>query len=259
MSYGSMMSVMRSRDDGSRDVTRRYGRGDDQRMDGRTGERMERMGGYAGGYDGGYAGESTGGAEMAFRDRTGRRHYDNRRFAPMRSEQDDEPMNKIGFMREEEMARRDRREPSGQTWRDSAQVMRGREVGHGSVYEGEKGGWVVQGQFGGQHRERGMRPMDEAMAVEWTKRMKNEDGPPGAHWKMEQIEQLVQQRHELQEYDLPELFAVMNMVYSDYSKVAKKFNVNNMDFYICLAKAWLDDPDAPEDKTAKYYQYVVNG
>jgi len=49
------------------------------------------------------------------------------------------------------------------------------------------------------------------------------------------------------------------MMYSDYSKPAKKFGVNTMDFYVCMAKAWLDDPDAPAGKTARYYECVVNG
>ena len=52
--------------------------------------------------------------------------------------------------------------------------------------------------------------------------------------------------------------AVLNMIYSDYVKVAKKFNVgSNIDFYVDMAKAFLDDKDAGPDKLTKYYQYVV--
>ena len=39
--------------------------------------------------------------------------------------------------------------------------------------------------------------------------------------------------------------------------VAKKHGVNKMDFYADLAKAWLEDEDAVEDKAGKYFQYIV--
>ena len=73
------------------------------------------------------------------------------------------------------------------------------------------------------------------------------------------MRQLHQQKKELQEYELPEVFAVMNMMYSDYCKVAKKFNINNVDFYVGMTAAWLDDQDtaAGEAKTARYYECVV--
>ena len=60
------------------------------------------------------------------------------------------------------------------------------------------------------------------------------------------------------ECDPAEFWAALNMIYSDYVKVAKKFNVgSNIDFYVDMAKAFLDDKDAGPDKLAKYYQYVV--
>ena len=54
-----------------------------------------------------------------------------------------------------------------------------------------------------------------------------------------------------------EWYALLNSLYSDYSAVAKKMNVNTLDFYVCMAKAFLDDPDAVEDKLSAYYEYVV--
>ena len=48
------------------------------------------------------------------------------------------------------------------------------------------------------------------------------------------------------------------MIYSDYVKVAKKFGVGDkIDFYVDMAKAFLDDKDAGPDKLAKYYKYIV--
>ena len=60
------------------------------------------------------------------------------------------------------------------------------------------------------------------------------------------------------ECDPAEFWAALNLIYSDYVKVAKKFNVgSNIDFYVDMAKAFLDDKDAGPDKLAKYFQYVV--
>lgn len=101
--------------------------------------------------------------------------------------------------------------------------------------------------------------MDEQTAEQWTRNMKNADKTEGPHWPIEKIERLVQQRPELQEYELPEVFAVINMMYSDYCDVAKRLNVNSMDFYVHMTKAWLDDEDvrSGKDKTLNYYKYVV--
>ena len=54
-----------------------------------------------------------------------------------------------------------------------------------------------------------------------------------------------------------QFFAVLNAVYSDYYAVAKKHGVNKMDFYADIAKAWLNDSDAVEDKAARYFEFVV--
>ncbi len=84
----------------------------------------------------------------------------------------------------------------------------------------------------------------------------SEDGTKGPHWSFEQAKQVMAQRGI--ECDPAEFWAALNMIYSDYVKVAKKFNVgSNIDFYVDMAKAFLDDKDAGPDKLAKYYQYVV--
>lgn len=70
----------------------------------------------------------------------------------------------------------------------------------------------------------------EKIADEWTKSMKNEDGSKGPHWSKEQTR------------------AVM---------VQHGIVCDPLEFYAQLAKAWLDDKDAVEDKAAAYYAYVV--
>lgn len=99
-------------------------------------------------------------------------------------------------------------------------------------------------------------PFTHKMALEWTAGMKNSDGSKGPHWTMEQVRHVMEQ-NDIQ-FDLPQFFAVMNAVYSDYCAVAKKHGIGNkIDFYVDLAKAWLEDADAVEDKAARYFEYIV--
>ena len=39
-----------------------------------------------------------------------------------------------------------------------------------------------------------------------------------------------------------------------YCGVAKKLNINNVDFYVYMAQAFLDDKDAGEEKLSRYYK-----
>jgi hypothetical protein len=57
--------------------------------------------------------------------------------------------------------------------------------------------------------------------------------------------------------DPVEFWVAMNAMYSDYFNVAKKMNVNNVDFYTHMAKAFIDDKDAGEGKLMRYYEAVV--
>jgi len=100
-----------------------------------------------------------------------------------------------------------------------------------------------------------MEKMDEHTAKTWTAEMENEDGTTGPHWTMEQTKQIATQKGVT--CDPVEFWVAMNMVFSDYYSVAKKLNVNNTDFYVEMAKAFLDDKDAQPDKLARYYEYVV--
>ena len=85
--------------------------------------------------------------------------------------------------------------------------------------------------------------------------MQNEDGSKGPHWSMDQVEQIMRQKNI--QCDPAEFFAAVNAMFSDYSEVAQKHGVNKQDFYIDMAKAFLEDKDAVKDKAAAYYMYVV--
>lgn len=256
----------------------------DMRGEGRRGDytRAEYGGNVRAEYDGGMRGNYgayNGGYEIEiedrFRDRRGREHYDNGRYAPMsnympghdggeienrrgqrrgrdgrfraeggnemRSAYDDDDedyrMNTIGF------GNRDYPEPVWQTG--------GARIDNGGSREMDRRSGMKE--HGGAYAE-DMKLTPE-LAKEWTAHMKNGDGTTGAHWTMEQVKQLMQQRGI--NADPAEFFAIFNSAYSDYYPVAKKHNVNNVDFYIDIAKAWLDDKDAVPDKAAAYYEYVV--
>ncbi|MDD6142526.1 MAG: hypothetical protein PUD16_03380 [bacterium] len=45
--------------------------------------------------------------------------------------------------------------------------------------------------------------------------------------------------------------------YMDDGMILKKFGLTDPMVFACLAKAWLEDADAVEDKTAKYYKCIV--
>lgn len=245
-----------------------YDRGRERNDNGRYATMREESGGYI---------------ESRFRDRDGREHYDNGRFAPMRNSYDGgaydnygtemhypmtpyvppiyqdrggrrdsyrrdsgqniSPMNKIGFAVEGEM---DRLPEMDHNYRQMQEYKRMNEMQYGKT--GERMAGYSQGS--------GYIPFTREIAEEWTSDMENEDGTRGPHWTMEQTKQVQAQRGI--ECDPLEFWTAMNMIYSDYCKAAKKANANTIDFYADMAKAFLDDKDAPEDKLARYYYYIAD-
>ena len=104
------------------------------------------------------------------------------------------------------------------------------------------------------HKENGRR-MDLETAKNWVRGMKNSDGSSGGHWTYEQTYQMMKQRNI--DCDPVEFYAVMNMLWSDYGKVAEKHNVSNLEYWSEMAKAFLMDKDAGEGKTMAYYECVA--
>lgn len=100
------------------------------------------------------------------------------------------------------------------------------------------------------------KPLTREKAEEWVDQMKGENGRDGETWSFDEIEELAE-KHNIPEQKMIDFYAVMNMLASDYYKVAEKFDVLEDEFFICMAKAFMGDKDAVKDKTAAYYQYVV--
>ena len=207
--------------------------------------------------------------ESRFRDRRGREHYDNGRYAPMRGAYsndlddtysgypiyptvppiytgydrsgdthdypDGRPAMRIGFITPEE-------DHSRYGSRVDVPRMHEDEYRRSEMSKG----WAEAME---------PEPMTKDTAMEWVKRMKNEDGTTGPHWTMEQTRQVMDQ-YNIQ-CDEIEFFVAMNMMYSDYCKVAKKHNCSTIEFYTGMAKAFLDDKDAYPEKLVRYYECIV--
>lgn len=92
-------------------------------------------------------------------------------------------------------------------------------------------------------------------AHEWVQHMEHEDGTKGEHWTCEQTTQVM--RNKGYEFEPAEWYAIMNAMHADYFKIAKMFGVDNIDFYAAMAKAWLCDEDAVEDKARQYWEHVA--
>ncbi len=56
--------------------------------------------------------------------------------------------------------------------------------------------------------------------------------------------------------DAIEFWVAINLLYSDYCKAIQKTPANTLDFYVDLARAFLDDEDAVPDKLAAYYHHI---
>jgi len=222
--------------------------------------------------------------DARFRDRTGRDHYDNGRFAPIRSEYQSggyEPP-RMGGDDEEEYRRKwtiieNRNAPMRAQGDWPAPQYRGEmnDDGMRRIYGfgGMDGGRSAQANYRGPSREDEMGwrrgsaekghgysemtpPMNREMAEEWMQGLKNEDGSHGPHWSMEQVKSIMQQRG--LQGDPLRVWVAMNAEYSDMVGVYRKYGMDRPEVYLDAAMArWINDKDAVEDKEAAYYTYVV--
>lgn len=97
----------------------------------------------------------------------------------------------------------------------------------------------------------------------WKQKMQNADGTKGEHYDMQQIMHAVEKLGiKMSNFDEKDLCLAVNMMYSDYCKVIKKYVPAEKELmvYVELAKAFLDDADGPkpEEKLALYYYCIVD-
>lgn len=103
-------------------------------------------------------------------------------------------------------------------------------------------------------------PLTREEAIEWVENMKNEDPklPEGPKWSPQDAKQYAQRMGYPTDGDeFWEMYAVMNAMYSDYGEVLKKYGLTDPSVYASLAKAFLDDKDACDNKAAVYYRCIV--
>lgn len=97
---------------------------------------------------------------------------------------------------------------------------------------------------------------------EWKRMLRNADGTAGEHFEMEQLVRAGENIGvKFRDYSEKEFCITANMLYSDYCEAVKGIVPQEKEllFFARLAKAWLEDEDAPDpkEKLALYYYCIV--
>lgn len=262
--YALMSGGMRSNNGGMRSESggnREYGGGMQNQMRGgyANGMRTEnrgREGGARSEYRSGYenANRENDPMESRFRDDRGREHYDNGKYAPMRSAYEDDDFSRSGEYYGE-MYNDDESRRSWEIIENRSNMGRPMSM-HQEERSSENPNVIGFSTAKSSMHRNAASPMNKEMADEWMAGIVNEDGTKGAHWSMSDVKRLMQQRGI--EGDPVKVWVAMNAEYSDRQKVNKKYGVDRPDFYLDSALAyWLNDADAVKDKLSTYYTYVV--
>lgn len=128
-----------------------------------------------------------------------------------------------------------------------------------AMYKAGKPEYHVGGTF---EMKSGEKPQKLTMekAKEWVESMENEDDekPEGEIFPMEKTKEMAKKiGYHCEGQKCIDFYAIVNAMYSDYCKVAEKFDVDEPEFYACMAKAFLEDADAVRNKAAAYYHYIA--
>lgn len=210
----------------------------DMRMGGYESRYEPRQGGYGMNYPR-YENEP----EDRFRDRRGREHYDNGRFAPMRNAMDEPDMRHYPPVYDQ---------PEDRYYEPNSALPR---MGFDMTEQHDQPKIWKSGMAKSNPMHDRYEDLTEEKANRWLNQMQNEDGSKGPHWTLDQVKQVVKQK--MLPYDDISLWLALNLVWSDFYPAAKKFNVNNTEFYIEMAKSFLDDKDAKPNKLENYFECVV--
>lgn len=93
-------------------------------------------------------------------------------------------------------------------------------------------------------------------AKSWTRNMENADGSKGPHWSLEQAKQMMAQRK--LSLNPSEFWVAINLMYGEFSPVVKKHGLGgSLDFYVDMAKAFLDDKNSKPNKLIQYYEHIA--
>lgn len=118
---------------------------------------------------------------------------------------------------------------------------------HGASHEGETHMGMAEGDDEHLAREK---------AEKWVKGMQGADGKRGGRWTYEEIERYAP-NFGIQREEIVDFYAVLNALYTDYGKVAKKYGFDRMEVWAELAKAFMHDSDAEPGKVKTYYECIA--
>lgn len=77
--------------------------------------------------------------------------------------------------------------------------------------------------------------------------------PRGQQWSMSDVQRMIDKK--MIQGNPVYYYMVLNMVYNDYYETAARFGLqSNPDFYIALAKDFINDPDGAPHKVEKYFR-----
>lgn len=94
------------------------------------------------------------------------------------------------------------------------------------------------------------REFTEEDAREWVSHMN-----PPARWTMDQTTAVMNQRG--YHHKPCEFWVVMNMLASDYGATMAKYGADKPEVWADLAHNWLDDADADDGKTGRYWRDIA--
>lgn len=88
--------------------------------------------------------------------------------------------------------------------------------------------------------------------VEEAERIVKAMRPRGQYWSYSQIKEYLKEKGI--EHDCVNWYLVMNMAYNDFFETAKVYgHQNDVEFFYCLARDFISDPDAKPFKVEKYF------
>lgn len=99
--------------------------------------------------------------------------------------------------------------------------------------------------------------LDKDTVMRWVEDMEDGEGVRGGKYTWHQAQQYAMNMGITGQQRLLEFFWAMNAMYADYHKVGKKFGVDKPEFYAHLAKCFIEDPDAKDNKVEEYVKHIV--
>lgn len=99
--------------------------------------------------------------------------------------------------------------------------------------------------------------LDKQTVMEWVEEMEDSEGVKGGKYTWHQAQQYAMNKGITGQQRQLEFYWAMNAMYADFHEAGKKFGVDKPDFYACLAKLFIEDPDAVDNKVEEYYRHIV--